>query len=236
MYTARNLIQYNICLLIEHCSAMPIIEESFAMKGITKEDARALFSQMSDVCKLYANMKKFAVADGSENGGMFIRSICKCFGSNKFILQHEWSDIVIKIREYTKRESTIESWNFTQLVETESTLERPLVFGSKYLKLTPILPQQTDLGQIINASSLTVSNLSPDTTIAILVENKRHQSNRLSMLQKITNSTTPQEAAQSFDFVIIDASNSNDRDHDYDVPENENNSKYNDHSFDTTIF
>ena len=101
----------------------------FRLKGITKLQAHELAAQEANFCKLYANVDGFSVGDGSKNGGLFLRNAFKTFKDKKFISTHSWQEIILKIREYTKREATIFGiFNFTQLVETESTLERPIKF------------------------------------------------------------------------------------------------------------
>ena len=104
-------------------------DEKFVSKGISKYESKIHSSQMANFCKLWANVEGFSVADGSENGGLFLRNICKIFKDRKFTMCHKWSDIIIKIRENTKRDaSLIGTFNFTQLVENEDTLEKPIIF------------------------------------------------------------------------------------------------------------
>ena len=64
------------------------------------------------------------------HGWLFLRSVCKLFKRQEFVLTHDWDDIVLKIREYTKRDATVSSnlVNFTQMVESEGTLERVVKF------------------------------------------------------------------------------------------------------------
>ena len=85
---------------------------------------------MSNFYKLYANTEGFVVADGNIKGGLFLRSVCKLFKRQEFVLKHNWDDMVLKIREYTKRDATINSnlVNFTQMVENGGTLERVVQF------------------------------------------------------------------------------------------------------------
>ena len=198
-------------------------KEHFVLKGVSKEDAQILSSQMSNFCKLYGNTEGNSVIDGRITGGVFTKNVWKIFASTKFILKHEWSDILQKIREYTKRVSTTQSdvnpqMNMTQLVETESTLERPLYFGSKYLNLTPTLSSQLQEVES-NVSQLTITNLSYDTNISLLVEMKRKDDeNRVTMLETIANSKSATEAAKTSGFTLISNSNSG---------------KYNDHTFKT---
>ena len=54
--------------------------------------------------------------------------------------KHKWTDIIFKIREYTKQEATLfDIYNVTQMVENESTLERQIVFASKSLMALSIV-------------------------------------------------------------------------------------------------
>ena len=102
---------------------------------MSKEDAQKYVSQMANFCKIYANIEGCNVGDGSINGGIFLRNVCKLFKDKQFISKHHLTDIIFKLREYTKRDATIigRLFNFTQLVENEGTLEQQLVFGSKHL-------------------------------------------------------------------------------------------------------
>ena len=105
------------------------VNEQYKLKTISKEQAKQHFASMSNFCKLWANVEGHSVADGSINGGLFLRSVCKLFKDRKYIYNHTWTDIVLKIREYTKREaSLIGIFNFTQLVESQDTLEYPIKF------------------------------------------------------------------------------------------------------------
>ena len=91
--------------------------ETYGLKGVTKQQAKVLSAQMSNFCKLWANVEGFSVADGTKNGGLFLRNVAKLFGDRNFISKHSWNDIVLKIREYTFREATlIGLFNFTQVV------------------------------------------------------------------------------------------------------------------------
>ena len=104
--------------------------EQLNLKTITKSQAQSLSNDYSNFCKLWANVEGFAVADGSTNGGLFLRNVSTIFGDKKFVLNNGWTQIMFKIREYTKREATLfgNLANFTQIVENEGTLERPVKF------------------------------------------------------------------------------------------------------------
>ena len=113
--------------------------EKVAFKTIGKEEAVTLVAQMANFCKVYANTEGFSVADGSKNGGLFLRCVIKVFGDTEFVKKHSLSDIILKIRQYTKREATLTGlFNFTQLVENEGTLEKQFRFVKKHLKITDI--------------------------------------------------------------------------------------------------
>ena len=61
--------------------------------------------------------------------------MCRVFKDCKNVLNHKFGDIIFKIREYAKIDSTLQNslFNFTQIVENERTLERQVIFGSKYI-------------------------------------------------------------------------------------------------------
>ena len=105
------------------------VGEHYKLKTISKQQAKQHFASMSNFCKLWANINGYSVADGSINGGLFLRNVCKLFKDTNYIKHHGWTDIILKIREYTKRQaSLIGIFNFTQLVESEDTLEYPIKF------------------------------------------------------------------------------------------------------------
>ena len=115
--------------------------EVFTFKSVGKEDSHKLVAQMANFCKVYANIDGYSVADGSLTGGVFLKNVCRIFSDKKFVLRHQWSGIIFKLREYTKRDATLigKLFNFTQLVENEGTLERRIEFGSKYVDLTKVI-------------------------------------------------------------------------------------------------
>ena len=126
---------------------------------MSKDEAKRLVAQMSNFCKVYANMEGFCVGDGSKNGGIFIRCVCKLFKDVKFVTKHRWPNMIFKIRQYTKQEATIfgNLLNFTQLVENEGTLAREVVFGSKYSGIIPFEEQMKDYdGLLMSLGSLGV--------------------------------------------------------------------------------
>ena len=105
------------------------VQEIITTKSVTKQEGKQLVSQHSNICKLWANVDGFSVGDGSQNGGLFLRSVVKVFKDKKFVTSHNWMDIVIKIREYTKEQATIVgAINFTQIVQYEGTMERSIQF------------------------------------------------------------------------------------------------------------
>ena len=103
--------------------------EKNSSKVFAKKKGEILSSNYSNFCKIWANVDGYAVADGSLNGGLFLRNVSKLFQDKKWILNHNLTDIIFKIREYTKRDATLVGFvNFTQLVENEGTMEKPLRF------------------------------------------------------------------------------------------------------------
>ena len=130
--TTRSAVQHVISSKGKN-NANKIKAETFRLKTVTKEQATTLAAQMTNFSKLYANTEGFSVADGSVKGGLFIRNVCAVFSDRNFVLKHLWNDIIIKIREYTKRDATIigQLFNFTQLVENEGTFEKRVKFGIK---------------------------------------------------------------------------------------------------------
>ena len=183
------------------------VKSVLSLKGIHKEDASALVAQMSNFSKLYANVDGFVVADSSASGGIFTRNICKVFKDTKFVRKNKWSDIIIKIREYTKRDATLfgRLLNMTQLVENEGTLEQPVIFASKYLNLMPIINEfdfefgigvgdDNDIDDILDdkfehvePSEITIANMSEENKIAVLIENEKNLEDREELLQLLTN-------------------------------------------------
>ena len=126
-------------------------------------------AQMANFAKIYANAEGFSVMGGSQHGGIFMRSVCKVFKDNKYVRNHKFTDIIFKIREYTKRDATLKNnlFNFTQIVENEGTLERQLIFGSKYINsLFSHELDQADGAQ----KKLCITNLSLKNKIGVLVE------------------------------------------------------------------
>ena len=113
--------------------------EEITFKTISKQEANKYCAQMANFCKLWANVEGCSVADGDEKGGLFLRNVSKLFKDKKFISKHGWNDIILKIREYTKLDaSLIGLFNFTQLVEDEGTLERPIKFGENRYDTYPL--------------------------------------------------------------------------------------------------
>ena len=189
--------------------------ETFQAKGISKEDAHILVGQMANFAKIFANVEGFSVADGSQNGGIFLRNVCRVFKDTKFVSKNKFTQLVFKIREYTKREATLMGtlFNFTQIVENEGTLERPVVFGSKYNNIIPSIgnhninyngnynddlatidetnddddePQENDFAESMD--KIRITNTSKEHDIAVLVEMEQTRENRHNMLQSLKTS------------------------------------------------
>ena len=108
--------------------------EQYSIKYVGKERSQRIAAQVSNFCKVYANAEGYSVLSGSLNGGIFLRSCCKVFKDKQFVSQHLWSELILKIREYTKRQATIISdknglnIKFTQIVEEEGTMDTPIQF------------------------------------------------------------------------------------------------------------
>ena len=166
-------------------------EERYSAKSVGKKEAGKLMGQMANFCKVYANTEGHPVADGSLKGGVFLRNVCRVFKDRKFVLNHRWTDIIFKIRTYTKRNATIcgSLCNFTQLVEEEGTLERRIQFASKYIDMMSVCSNvsvnfDSDSGRDLTdmdgdedddelesrSMKVTISNISQTHKIAVLVE------------------------------------------------------------------
>ena len=185
--------------------------ESFVLKAVNKDEAQKVAAQMANFYKLYANVDGFAVADGTKNGGLFLRNVCKLFRDKNFVLRNTWNEMVFKIREYTKREATlIGLLNFTQLVENEATLERPVRFDSIYIADSGIYDTTYDyvdyphiddndskLGDLMlddlfdvgpaeeTKWKWVIANLSQTHSIYVLVEDEPTSENRNAMLDSL---------------------------------------------------
>ena len=199
-------------------------EENFVTKGISKVEAHKLVAQMANFSKIYANTEGFSVMGGSQHGGIFMRSVCKIFKDTKYVSNHKFTDIIFKIREYTKRNATLNNklFNFTQLVENEGTLEREVVFGSKYINSLSChsLLINDHLGTLDENTNfdfsndegnhefekLCITNVSSTNKIAILVEMEQNRENRMQMLQTLEESSKNDDygAFVEHGFVIID--------------------------------
>ena len=155
-------------------------EETFSSKAVSKEESNALSSNYSNFCKIWANVDGYAVADGSLNGGLFLRNVSKLFQHQKWILNHNLNDIILKIRDYTKREATLIGFlNFTQLVENEGTMERPVRFDVRDKGMLQLDKSKLD--------KVVITNLSSTDKIGILVENEQNNEDRTKLLQSLVN-------------------------------------------------
>ena len=175
----------------------------YRFKAVSKEKAQKIHAQMSNYCKLYANVEGYAVLDR-----VFLQNVCKVFRDRQWVQNHVWSDIVQKIREYTKRKGTISGslYNFTQIVENEGTLEQGIRFGSKDVNISMIIPSLEHVGKVGTIMEfdddyetqyrVTITNLSPTNKIAVLVETEPTQENREVMIQSLRRATTEKEFAE----------------------------------------
>ena len=178
-------------------------EEAFKFKSLTKEEAQTMIAQMANFSKVYANVEGCSVADGSQNGGIFLRSVCKLFNDTQFILKHGWTDIIFKLREYTKRDASLVNnlFNFTQLVEDEGTLEKQVRFASRYLNLVP-LDEIAEDDDELESNKLIITNVSP-YKLAVLVEMEENLETRYTRLGKL--SRCDEKEFEKNKFTIIDA-------------------------------
>ena len=155
------------------------------MKGVGKADADNYSAQMSNFSKIYANVEGCSVADGSKYGGLFLRSVCKVFKDIKFLNKNDWSKMIFKIREYTKRDATIDGtlFNFTQLVEDEGTMERPVWFHKRPEYLDIVHEEEEDEDNY--ALNVLITNLSKTDDIAVLVEDDESGDNRDELIKSL---------------------------------------------------
>ena len=171
--------------------------ERFASKSVSKEMAKVLSTNYSNFCKIWANVEGYSVADGSLNGGLFLRNVTKLFQDKKWILNHSLNDIILKIRDYTKREATlIGVLNFTQLVENEATMERPVRFdvfeenviyktGQEFLDKVEAIGNETEEEEDDGLDRVRITNLSSTDKIAVFVENEQNNEDRKILLQSL---------------------------------------------------
>ena len=163
--------------------------EKFAFKGVSKVEAENYSAQLSNFSKLYANVEGCSVSDCSENGGLFLRCVCKVFQDTKFISKNDWNAIILKIREYTKRAATIDSklFNFTQLVDGESTMERPVWFHARPMLKQVTIPE--DDSKIdhdkVEEFKVVITNLSKTDNIAVLVQNREYRKDRTKLIDSL---------------------------------------------------
>ena len=185
-----------------------------SIKGISKEDSHKLVAQMANFCKLFANVEGNSVLDASQTGGVFLNNVCKVFKDVKFVSKHKWTQMIFKIREYTKRYATLygELYNFTQIVENEGTLEREVLFGSKNANITPNildigLPtidefetnvHDDELGEVLK-----ITNLSKTHYIAVLVEMEQNRENRQELMKMLEFQRNGKKFIEN-GFVIVD--------------------------------
>lgn len=113
-------------------------KEIFGLKVVSKEMAKTVASQASNFYKLYATPDGYGAAEGGKDGGLFLRNVCRIFKDTKFVYEHVWNDIVLKIGRYTKREATILSdvLPITQILEGQGTLENNVKFKPNPINVT----------------------------------------------------------------------------------------------------
>lgn len=115
-------------------SATTAKTEKFTLKTVDQETADKLYAQTANFYSIYATSDSCLTADGSVNGGLFTRNVCRVFNDLEFVSDHTFDEIALNIRNGTKLDSTIcgNLKNFTQVVPNESTLEKPVKFAFKY--------------------------------------------------------------------------------------------------------
>ena len=79
----------------------------------------------SNFYKLHATVESDDMIGDDESGGGFAKNLAQLFNDEKFVLENDWSTVVSKLREYTKRDDT--SLGLGDL--DESTLEYVVKFA-----------------------------------------------------------------------------------------------------------
>ena len=185
--------------------------EKMTLKSVTKEDAQLFATEVSNFCMIYGTAEGFVSSDGSEKGGLFLRNFCKVFSDKKFVSNHYLNDIILKIREYTKREATIlsDALPFTQMVETEGTLEKNVRFC---IKMAHFGFGMFDYDNLNNNEEiprkLLITNLSPSHEIAALVEYEYTTEDRQEMLNNLAHCTrndSKESLFKTYKFKMIEA-------------------------------
>ena len=124
------------------------------------------------------------------------------FKDRDFVSKHYLNDIILKIREYTKREATIMSTlvEFTQMVETEGTLEKNVKILSKMSNFSFSQQSGFHLGSLTSYNNdeyesgneeisrkLLLTNLSNSEKIGVLIEYEDSSEDREEMLNKLSS-------------------------------------------------
>ena len=173
--------------------------EKLTFKSVSKDAA-------SNFLKIYGTVERYGIADGSLHGGLFLTNFCKVFRDPKFVSNHDINAIVLKIRQYTKREATIASnlLQFTQVVETEGTLEKKFRFFNKktYNKLR-LLDQESNIHDTMT-KKLLITNVSDDLShrIYVLIENE-NSDDRSGMLNQLSKDKSL-HLFEKYHFVLIE--------------------------------
>ena len=185
--------------------------EKVVLKSVSKETAELLSTNYSNFCQIWANVDGFSVADGAINGGLFLRNVAKLFQHKKWILNHNLNDIIFKIRDYTKREATLIGLvNFTQLVENEGTMERPVRFDvfeenvvykstQEFLDKVDGIEESEHEEEDDELDKVTITNLSSTDKIGVLVENEQSNEDRTQLLQSLINNESKENNNNSND-------------------------------------
>ena len=111
-------------------------EQQEDQKMMSREQADSFSTTLSNYCKIWANVEGFSVRE-SANGGLFLRNVAKVFGDPEFIEKNALTNIILKIRDYTKRSATHLGYGSTELVEHQSTLDGPVEFRVNTREISP---------------------------------------------------------------------------------------------------
>ena len=193
-------------------------KEAISFKNVSKDQAQKLVAQMANYCKVYANTEGFTVVDGSKHGGIFLRCVCKLFKDVQFVTKHRWPNMIFKIRDYTKQKGTIfgKLTNCSQLVENEGTLEREIVFGSKYSNIRPITEKIKRKGSNYSASSIDHDSLTPKSPFLLSSPLAQTSTKEYNQFQYHNNSIyiSPQSESSSMIPIVMPSKGQQIDDHD----------------------
>ena len=104
-------------------------ESAVISTAIPQNELSNYASQDSNFCTIYATTPGYSVS-GSTKGGIFSLSVCQVFDQKMYVRNHDLNDMILKIRNTTKANSTIKGnlENMTMTVENTSTMEKKVYF------------------------------------------------------------------------------------------------------------